>query len=166
MSVILMIVLALGYSLYFFAVRTFDTGSAQVEAQQKAKVVHEYFRSELRNTWELELLSNNSPNENDWGFFELEDKLLKKSTDSETIEISDRIEDIKIKVGSKGNERFVLEYEIISGVDEQEYTFSNQLLLNNINDPEEQIDGIDINGGFESLNENDKKLYYKDTPDD
>ena len=151
-SLVLLMVLAVGFLLLIFAMRSFDTGTAQAGSQQQAKIVDEYFKSELRNAVEIKVQSSE---EAGWNYFELDGNVLKKDGDPVTNADISRIE---MKVVEEGG-KFILKYKIISSVDEQEYEFSNELLLNNINDA----------GDYEGLDDSFDELtgylnYHDDMP--
>ena len=131
-SLVLLMVLAVGFLLLTFAMRSFDTGTAQAGSQQQAKIVDEYFKSELRNAVEIKVQSSE---EADWNYFELDGNELKQNGNPVT---SADISNIEMKVIKEGG-KFILKYKIVSLVDGQEYTFKNELLLNNINSVDEDL---------------------------
>jgi len=148
---LLLIVLSLGFSLFFFGTGSFETGTARAGAQQQARLVDEYFKAELRNAGRISFQDDVIDN---WEHnFKLEDKVLYNSGNKIT---EKAINDVQIRLESEeqdGETRYLLDYVIHSEFDGREYTLENQILLNNIYS-QEQIDGI----------ESDFKRFAEDGP--
>jgi|GEM_PF-2388056 len=120
-------ILSLGYTLYFFGTGSFERGTAQAQAQHNARLADEYLKAELRNALKIEIAKAGREGEFD-GYFHLAEGSLIKSGERVT---GNTLIDLAVSIIKEGN-RAILEYRITSSDHNEEFVFSNQILLNNI----------------------------------
>lgn len=123
---ILGIVISLGFMVYFFITRSFDTGVVQTQIQQQARIIDEYLKKELRNTERIVLAGEGQEEVFD-GSFKIKNNIFYKGDTSVTEGV---ITDIRVSISTEF-ELPLLIYEVTGFEEGQEYLFANQVLLNN-----------------------------------
>lgn len=133
---LLVIVIFLGYTLLFFGMRSFDTGSSQAHTQQNVRLVGDYMRSELRNAVEI------STSDNGQHVLEIDGGVFKHNGDAVTTDTI--IDEITINIHDS-NERALLKFEIDAQFEEGSFVYEDQVLLNNLSyDEVEDLDEYEL----------------------
>jgi prepilin-type N-terminal cleavage/methylation domain-containing protein len=141
------LVLSLAFLLYAYGLGSFDTGAAQADIQQKARLVDTLFKKELRNAGALTLAPAGLEAEYD-GFFYLESGLLYRNNTP----FAEGITDIQVKI-NRESERSILVFTVTTGAGAQKFNLQDRFLLNNITAP--------FDGSYDDYRSlNDLVLYY------
>lgn len=141
-------IFGVAYSLQIFGLRSFFLGTQTADLQQKARLIDQIIRNELRNAQPLKFTTFDNAKALWLGS---DDLFYYDNNKSVNVAGIDWVK-IKTKVVSEGdNPRFMLEYEIKGG---SQVEYSNQILLNNIMD----LADIEIDEILVTVNQ---KLYYK-----
>ena len=142
---LIVIVISLGFTLLFFGMRSFDTGTAQAHTQQNVRLVGDYMRSELRNAVEIKK-ENGSGQDN----FKIKEGIVQHNGNSITTDTV--FDEITITI-NKSNGNALLEFEIEAKYyDEGNFIYEDKVLLNNLSyDEIEDLDEHKLTDG----------LYYK-----
>ncbi|QNO16115.1 prepilin-type N-terminal cleavage/methylation domain-containing protein [Alkalicella caledoniensis] len=117
--VIMSIVMALAFSLYFFGLRSFSTSTSQADIQQEVRLVDEIIKKQLRNALELTIDSGSDYHE----LKLVNNKFYYNNNQSVSLKW---VQNIIVNSNTNGN---ILIYEIITK--ENRFNMKNQLLLNN-----------------------------------
>lgn len=120
-------IMSLGYALYFFGTGSFERGTAQAQAQHNARLADQYLKAELRNALRIEIARAGREGEFD-GYFHLAEGSLIISGERVT---GNTLLDLAVRIIKEGN-RAILEYRITSSDHNEEFVFTNRILLNNI----------------------------------
>ncbi|MEW5785517.1 MAG: prepilin-type N-terminal cleavage/methylation domain-containing protein [Bacillota bacterium] len=144
-------VILLAYLLYFFGTRSFDLGTAQAHVQQSARLADEVLRNELRNADFLTLVAGGGEPESFTGSFRLINGCFNQNSRPIT---DDVIADVEVWIREE-SACAVLAFRIKSVDGAQEYSITNEVLLNNIS--LQDLTSFALNQVY-SLN--DYALYY------
>ena len=144
---LIVIVISLGFTLLFFGMRSFDTGTAQAHTQQNVRLVGDYMRSELRNAVEI-TESEPDPAE---PYFEIDGNALKHSGSVITNDVE--INEITIFILEGTENRALLKFKIDFQFEKGSFEYVDQVLLNNLSyDHVQALDGHELKG--------DGQIYY------
>lgn len=123
------ILLSVAFSLQFFGIRSFRTGTTQAEVQQTARVIDEVLRSQSRIRNAIALTTDENEielGERYWLNLDEDNRLFYgKYQDGPSIQFDDGL---VISIKMEADEKDVLKYTITVG----SYELSNRLFLNNI----------------------------------
>jgi len=143
---LIVIVISLGFTLLFFGMRSFDTGTAQAHTQQNVRLVGDYMRSELRNAVEITASGSGTP------FFEIDGDVFKHNGNAVTNDV--KINEVTIYIDNS-NGTAILKFEIDAQFEEESdkgsFTYEDQVLLNNLpysSELETELDGHELSGGL------------------
>jgi len=143
---LIVIVISLGFTLLFFGMRSFDTGTAQAHTQQNVRLVGDYMRSELRNA--VEISTEDLGKEE----FEIDGNIFKHNESAITNDVEINEITISILEGTENENRALLKFKIDFQFEKGSFEYVDQVLLNNLS-----------YGEVDDLNEHELSdgLYYK-----
>jgi hypothetical protein len=155
-ATLISIVIAVGYSIYFFGTTSFGSGTAQAHAQQQVRLADDYIKREVRNAFSISVRSEYNEWQDDF------DGYIKVDTDGSLVVSGNKVSDsvisnIIVNIASEAGGSYVLTYSITGNEESQNYSLDNQILLNNI---------INSDGYHQASNDaslNNYVLYYGGT---
>lgn len=138
--VILNLVLAIGFSFYFFGARAFAVGEVRSTLQRDLRLTADFMTRELRNVVEVELLDSATDNFGDWPdhdhIYWTGDDIVHRSGGVETIktevQITDAVFDFISVTDHDSRTSILLSFRLTGTLSDQEYTVESDILLNNI----------------------------------
>ena len=130
------IVLALGFSYFFFGANTFKVGETQSNLQRDIRLTSDFITREVRNAIDLALFDSNSgiPTGGDGNnyIYLNESIIMHIDTGGNVTSRTDNfIESLSFDI-KEVNDRYLLEFVIHGSDDDQEYRLESEVYLNNI----------------------------------
>lgn len=139
--VVLNLVLAIGFSFYYFGSRAFAVGEVRSILQRDLRLVGDFITRETRNATHIELLGE----EDNYDIQVLTDfehiywagdAISHVSTITETVKTEVEITDVSFSLSpvtsADGGKSFLLSFRITGALQDQQYELESDVLLNNI----------------------------------
>lgn len=129
---ILLIVLTLGYTVFFFTSSNYGRITEKSYLQQNARIIDEVMRNNLRNASSI-VIDDEEPVEYDGYFVISSSNFISSGTELASEVVNDIVITKTEQVSSGGAvTRYLLSYTIVTSSDDIEFILENSILLSNI----------------------------------
>ncbi len=137
---IIALIMGVMSSAFIAATRTFEKGLDQYDLQANIRLASDFIINEVRNASEISLTRPDSPNDYNKIFF-INNMISYKPAGSARIDLTPAIidarRDINFSLTQTGSQ-YMLEITIEAVQDENDYSITTQVLLNNVKDAQPQ----------------------------
>ena len=135
---IIALVMGVMSSVFIAATKTFEKGLDQYDLQANIRLASDFIINEVRNASEISLTRPDSPNDYNKIFFK-NNMVSYKPAGSARIDLTPAIIDVRRDINfslTQTGSQYMLEITIEAVQDENDYSITTQVLLNNVKDAE------------------------------